>query len=76
VLLTPLLQKGSMKKISIIKRDAQNNDNEFWKSKTTEERLSAFEFLREQCYLIQGYNRLPSIIREITIREPDGENPS
>jgi hypothetical protein len=65
-----------MKKIFINKRDAKNNDHEFWKSKTPEERLSAVEFLREQCFLIQGYDRLPSIIREITIRDPDGENSS
>ena len=36
-----------MKKISIIKRDKKNNDYEFWKTKTPEERLSAVEFLRE-----------------------------
>ena len=65
-----------MKKISIIKRDEKNNDNEFWKAKTAEERLSTVEFLREQCYIIQGYDRLPSIIRKISIREPDSENPS
>jgi hypothetical protein len=65
-----------MKKISIIKRDTQNNDNKFWKSKTPEERLSAVEFLREQCFIIQGYDRLPSIVRKITIRESDGENSS
>ena len=65
-----------MKKISITKNDTQNKDNEFWKSKTPEERLSAVEFLREQCFVIQGYDRLPSIIRQISIREPDAENPS
>jgi hypothetical protein len=30
-----------MKKISIIKRNADNNDREFWKTKTPEERISA-----------------------------------
>ena len=65
-----------MKKISIIKRDKKNNGYEFWKTKTPEERLSAVEFLREQCYIIQGYDRLPSIIREISIRESGSENPS
>ena len=65
-----------MKKISIIKRDADNNDHEFWKTKTPEERLSAVEFLREQCFIIQGYNHLPAIIKEISIRAVDGENPS
>ena len=65
-----------MMKISIIKRDKKNNGYEFWKTKTPEERLSAVEFLREQCYIIQGYDRLPSIIRKISIRESDSENPS
>ncbi|MCK5206261.1 MAG: hypothetical protein KAR15_20405 [Desulfobacterales bacterium] len=65
-----------MKKLSIIKKDEENNDHEFWKTKTPEERLSAVEFLREQCYIVQGYNRLPSIIWKISIRESSGENPS
>jgi len=65
-----------MKKISIIKREADNNDHEFWKTKTPEERLSAVEFLREQCFVIQVYNHLPPLVKEINIRERDGENPS
>jgi hypothetical protein len=65
-----------MKKISIIKKDACNNDREFWKKKTPEERLSAVEFLREQCFIVQGFEHLPSIIMEINIRASDGENPS
>jgi len=63
-----------MKKLSIVKTDADNDDHEFWQTKTPEERLSAVEFLREQCFIIQGYDRLPPIIKEINIREPDGEN--
>jgi hypothetical protein len=69
-------QLFTMKKLSIIKRDAENNDVEFWRTKTPEERLSAVEFLREQFYIIQGYDRPPSIIREITIRDSTSENPS
>ncbi len=65
-----------MKKISIIKRDEKNNDYEFWKTKTAEERLSAVEFLREQCYIIQGYDQPPSIIRRISLRKLDSENSS
>jgi hypothetical protein len=65
-----------MKKIAIIKRDAKNNDVKFWNTKTADERLSAVEFLREQFYLIQGYDRPPSIIRKITIRNSTSENPS
>ena len=65
-----------MKKISIIKRDADNDDHKFWEKRTPEERLSAVEFLREQCFIVQGYAHLPPIIMEISIRERDGENPS
>ena len=65
-----------MKKISIKKRNTDNNDREFWKTKTPEDRLSAVEFLREQCFIVQGYDHLPSIIMEINIRASDGENPS
>jgi hypothetical protein len=64
-----------MKKISILKRDADNNNREFWQTKTPEERLSAVEFLREQCFIVQGYDHLPSIIMEINIRASDRENP-
>jgi hypothetical protein len=65
-----------MKKISIIKRGEENSDHEFWKTKTPEERLSAVEFLREQYYIIQGYDQRPSIFRKISIRKPGSENPS
>ena len=65
-----------MKKMSIIKRDEKNRDHEFWRTKTPEERLSAVELLREQFYIIQGYDRPPSIIREVTIRDSTIENPS
>ena len=54
-----------MKKISIIKRNADNNDHEFWKTRTPEERLSAVEILREQYYAICGYTTIPRIIREL-----------
>jgi len=65
-----------MKKMSVIKIGEKNSDHEFWRTKTPEERLSAVEFLREQFYIIQGYDRPPSIIREITIRDSTSENPS
>ena len=65
-----------MKKMSVIKRDEKNSDHEFWSTKTPEERLSAVEFLREHYYIIQGYDRPPSIIRKISIRDSNSENPS
>ena len=65
-----------MKKMRIIKRTEKNIDYEFWKTKTPEERLEAVELLREQCYLLQGYDRLPLIIRKISIRGAEKNNRS
>ena len=65
-----------MKQVTIRKRTEKNTDYEFWKTKTPEERLEAVELLREQCYLIQGYDRLPLIVRKISIRDLLSENPS
>jgi len=65
-----------MKKVRIIKRTEKNIDYEFWKTKTPEERLDAVELLREQCYLLQGYERLPLIIRKISIRGAEKNNRS
>jgi hypothetical protein len=64
------------RKISIIQRNEKNTDHEFWRAKTAEERLSTVEFLREQCYIIQGYDRPPSIIRKVSVRDLDSENSS
>jgi len=65
-----------MKKVRIIKRTEKNIDYEFWKTKTPEERLDAVELLREQCYFLQGYERLPLIIRKISIRGAEKNNRS
>ena len=54
-------------------RVAGRHDDEatrlYWKNKSPEERLSAVEFLREQCYVIQGYKSVPSIIRKLRLAE-------
>lgn len=50
--------------------DQNENDDSsrlYWKNKSPWERLSAVEFLREQCYAIQGYKASPRIIRELKI---------
>ena len=61
----------SMKKrkpvVHIVDREDGNEDRLFWQDKSPEERLSAVEFLREQCYAIQGFKKTPRIIREIHI---------
>jgi hypothetical protein len=58
-----------MKKISLFNIGEEDNTIDFWKSKTPDERLSTVEFLREQCYIIQGYDKVPAFIREIHVIE-------
>lgn len=41
----------------------------FWLDKTAEERLDAVEFLREQYYVIRGYETVPRIIKELRMVE-------
>jgi hypothetical protein len=41
----------------------------FWRDKTPEERLDAVEFLREQYYVIQGYETVPRLIKELQMVE-------
>ena len=41
----------------------------FWRDKTPEERLDAVEFLREQYYVIRGYETVPRIIKELHMVE-------
>lgn len=55
--------------IVILDRENATDDVEFWKKKTPEERLSAVEFLREQCYLAMGIEGQPRLVREWRIIE-------
>ena len=55
--------------ITIVDRRNDEGNRLFWQSKSAEERLSAVEFLREQCYAIMGYRETPSLIRKITVIE-------
>ena len=57
----------SKKLIRIVDRHDDEATRLFWKTKSPGERLSAVEFLREQCYAIQGYKAPPSIIRELRL---------
>ena len=57
------------KLIRVVDRHDDEATRLFWKNKSAEERLSAVEFLREQCYVIQGYKAPPSIIRELRLVE-------
>ena len=64
-----LLVQNSKNAIHIVDREDDETTRLFWKNKTPEERLSAVEFLREQCYSIQGYKAVPSLIREIRTKK-------
>ena len=63
----------SMKKrktaIRIVDRQDGEADRLFWQKKSPGERLSAVEFLREQCYAIQGFKAMPRIIKELHIAD-------
>ena len=41
----------------------------FWLDKTPEERLEAVELLREQYYVIRGYETVPRITKELHLVE-------
>ncbi len=61
--------KRKRKAIFIDTKDDDEMTRLFWKKRSPEERLNAVEFLREQCYIIQGYKTVPSIVRELHIVE-------
>jgi hypothetical protein len=61
--------KRKRKVIFVDTKDDDEMTRLFWKKRSPEERLSAVEFLREQCYIIQGYKTVPSIVRELHIVE-------
>jgi len=56
-------------KISFIDKNEDEEARLFWVSKSPEERLSAVEFLREQYYIIQGYQNVPQMTRHLRIVE-------
>jgi outer membrane biogenesis lipoprotein LolB len=55
------------RKLVIIDKEDDEETRLFWQQKSPEERLSAVEFLREQFYIIQGYQAVPRIKRELNI---------
>jgi hypothetical protein len=50
-----------MKSIRILATEKPGDDLKFWLKKSSEERIDAVEFLREQFYAIQGYTLIPRI---------------
>ena len=59
--------KRKDRRLVIIDRDDDEETRSFWQQKSPEERLSAVEFLREQFYIIQGYQSVPRIKRELNM---------
>ncbi len=62
-----------MQKRNLVIRISSKEEEEatrlFWLDKTAEERLDAVEFLREQYYVIRGYETVPRIIKELRMVE-------
>jgi hypothetical protein len=62
-----------MQKRNIAIRISNKEDQEatrlFWQDKSPEERLDAVEFLREQYYVVQGYETGPRIVKELHLVE-------
>jgi len=71
--INPVNPVQTMSKPKKLIRVVDKGDDEatrlFWKNKSPEERLSTVEFLREQCYVIQGYKAPPSITRTLHVLE-------
>jgi hypothetical protein len=53
--------------INILDKEDEEGTRLFWKTKSAEERVSAVEFLREQFYLINGFDKVPSIALHIQV---------
>jgi hypothetical protein len=62
-----------MQKRNLVARISSKEDESemriFWRDKTPEERLDAVEFLREQYYVIQGFETVPRLIKELHMVE-------
>ncbi len=52
-----------MKIIKLVDPKEDDPAIEYWKKKSPEERLDALEVLREQFYIIQGYESVPRLNR-------------
>jgi hypothetical protein len=55
--------------IRISSKEDEAETRLFWLGKSPEERLEAVELLREQFYIIRGYETVPRIIKELHMVE-------
>ena len=67
------MSKLDMQKRKLVIRILNKEDDAatrlFWLDKSPEDRLEAVEFLREQYYVIRGYETVPRIIEELRLVE-------
>jgi outer membrane biogenesis lipoprotein LolB len=61
------MTKRKDRRLVILDKDDGETVRLFWQQKSPEERLSAVEFLREQFYIIQGYQSVPRMKRELNM---------
>ena len=61
-----MVQKKN-RRLVIVDKDDDEETRRYWQQKSPEERLSAVEFLREQFYIIQGYQSVPRIKRDLKL---------
>jgi hypothetical protein len=55
--------------IRILNKENEAETRLFWLNKSPEERLDAVEFLREQYYIIRGYETVPRLAKELHVVE-------
>jgi len=55
--------------IRILNKEDEAATRIFWLDKTADERLEAVELLREQYYVIRGYETVPRLIKELHMVE-------
>jgi len=55
--------------IRISSKEDEAETRLFWLNKSPEERLDAVELLREQYYIIRGYEAVPRLIKELHMVE-------
>ena len=67
------MRKLDMQKRKLVIRILSKEDGAatrlFWLDKSAEDRLDAVEFLREQYYIIRGYETVPRITKELRLVE-------
>ena len=59
-----------MERIIRFGKDDVKRDRDEWMSRPVAERIAAVEMLRRTCYAIAGFEPLPRLKREITLRPP------